>query len=63
MTSSFEARYRGECDECGQPIEVGDRIRPTGERTYAHVQCPDDQAVSTRRPTPFQGTSTDQMGY
>lgn len=69
MIVSFEARYRGECSDCHGRIEPGEMIRSTGHHRFAHDLCPDDPEpvvstlAPTRRPTRFQGTSTDQMGY
>jgi hypothetical protein len=47
------------CDDCGERFDAGEQIRSTGERTYAHAVCPDD----VDRPSPFTGTSLDEMGY
>jgi hypothetical protein len=66
---SFEARYRSTCPDCQGPIVPGEMIRSVGPGQFVHDLCPDDPdpVVSTRgssrRPTPFQGTSTDPMGY
>lgn len=61
---SFTARYRSECDECEDPIEPGDLIRSTGERTYAHVCCPGGES-GTADPdvSRWEGTSDEEMGY
>lgn len=59
------ARYRTECDECPQPIEPGDDIVSTGERTWAHRWCatalgiPPARRVESR----YDGTTLDDMGY
>lgn len=40
---AFEAKYDGQCDECGARIHPGDLITSdlkTGR--YVHVVCPDD---------------------
>jgi hypothetical protein len=34
----FTARYRGRCDNCGEPIEVGDQLRYEGDEVV-HVAC------------------------
>jgi hypothetical protein len=56
--TTFEARYSGTCERCDEPIQPGDRIRPTGMGTYEHATC-DVRPPATR----FEGTSLDRMGY
>jgi len=60
---SFTARYRSECDECEDPIEPGDLIRSTGERTYAHVCCPGGESGAEPVPPRWVGTTDEEMGY
>jgi hypothetical protein len=58
---SFVAQFVGRCTECDERIEVGDRIRVSGD-AYAHVNC-DDPAERPEKPTRFQGTSLKEMGF
>jgi len=57
---SFEAQYRGECDACDEPINVGDLIRRNDLGCYVHAECPE---ATPEKPTKFQGTSVADMGY
>lgn len=57
---SFEAKYPGECWACGEPIEPGQLIESTPVCNYQHVKCPNQP---TERPTKFQGSSLEAMGY
>lgn len=57
---SFTAQFRGRCSECGQEIEVGDRIGGISGEGYKHVTCPDEVQP---RPTKFQGTTSEEMGF
>lgn len=36
-TSYFDAQYAGECETCGTPIEVGQRIKEREDGTYEHA--------------------------
>lgn len=56
----FVAQFRGRCVECDQVIEVGERIGAITGGGYAHVVCPDEP---DERPTRFQGTTLDEMGF
>jgi hypothetical protein len=38
----FPSRFDSECDECGQPIDEGDRIRADGEGGYVCEPCGED---------------------
>jgi hypothetical protein len=58
--SGFVARFRGRCTECEQVIEVGDLAGGNADRGYRHVTCPD---APDERPTQFQGTTLDEMGF
>jgi len=53
----FEAKFPGECAECWGRIEVGDLIEHAIGDGYRHVKCPE------ARPTRFQGTTLDEMGF
>lgn len=35
---SFEAKYRGHCDECDEPIEVGDTLTYLDD-VAVHLHC------------------------
>jgi hypothetical protein len=35
----FDARFDSECDDCGAPIEAGDRIRADGTGGYICETC------------------------
>ena len=35
----FEASYPGECAECYDPIDEGDRIQADGSGGYVHEEC------------------------
>lgn len=55
----FPATYPGYCRECLERIEVGSLIQSEREG-YRHVVCP--EAVP-EKPTRFQGTSLEEMGF
>lgn len=40
---SFEAKYAGRCQACGEPIQVGDLLMVAGT-TFVHADC--DTSVS-----------------
>ena len=43
---SFEAKYRGHCGACEEPIVPGQAIASTAEKgSYVHVACPDQEPV------------------
>lgn len=47
------AQYAGHCDDCDQPIAVGEHItRPAAGLPYVHVQCPDPVGDVERTPCP-----------
>jgi len=56
---SFPAQYRGECDICDEPINVGDLITKNEVGCYVHDACP--HPINTE--TKFKGTTLDDMGY
>jgi hypothetical protein len=56
----FLAKYSGQCSDCGEPIEVGEEIQPTGPNRYEHVSCPEN---IEQKPSQFEGTTTEEMGY
>lgn len=55
----FEAQFPGDCVECDEPYDRGDRIAGSNG-DYRHVECPEAHPV---RPTKFQGTSLEEMGF
>jgi hypothetical protein len=57
---SFPAKYAGQCVECGCRIQVDDEIERGTEGGYVHVTCPED--IPTK-PTKFQGTDLESMGF
>lgn len=64
-SKAFEAKYKGVClAECGDPILPGERIMYVGTVTV-HEACAQDAPVAgaDEKPTKFQGTSLDEMGY
>lgn len=66
MSSIFLARYDGRCVECPAPIKAGEEIMRAAEPgTYVHVECPAPRYLSNAydKPTRFEGTSTEDMGY
>lgn len=58
----FIAKYKGTCAaECGEPILPGEAVKYVGT-VLIHNAC--DQALPAQaKPTKFQGTSLEQMGY
>lgn len=59
---SFPARWHSWCPECHQEIEVGNEIESRDEGGYRHVVCPESQRAEDK-PTKFQGTTLEDMGY
>lgn len=62
----IEARYVGTCAaNCSSPIYIGDSILATDDERWAHVECMEDVESVAReeKPTRFQGTSLDEMGF
>jgi hypothetical protein len=49
---SFRAKYRGECIDCDDPIEVGNLVEFDDDRNLRHVLCEDDRDFRTGRPLP-----------
>lgn len=57
---TFVARYPGKCSNCFRPIEAGQEVAYVDDE-LVHVQvC---EAATEAKPTKFQGTSLDEMGY
>lgn len=54
------AKFESWCDECDCRIEQGQEIIKDGPGHWIHVECPDD---IPDRPSKFEGTSLDDMGY
>lgn len=66
----FDAQFVGQCSECEYVIEIGDRIVGAPGVGYQHVDCADlvDDGESPapepkEKPTKFQGTSLEEMGF
>lgn len=60
MTGGFVAQFRGRCVECDQAIEIGDEIGAITGQGYQHIHCPD---APDERPTKYQGTTLEEMGF
>lgn len=57
----WPAQYGGaECPECYERIKVGELIDHAIGDGYRHVKCPE---VEPEKPTKFQGTSLEEMGF
>jgi hypothetical protein len=56
---SLTAEYAGWCLECEEAIEPGEQIR-TDDGEWVHVKCP---PAPSKKPTKFQGTSLEAMGF
>lgn len=54
------AKFESWCDECDCRIEQGQEIVKGDTGRWIHVECPE---VVLDRPSRFEGTSLDQMGY
>lgn len=39
MSSTFEARYGGTCEDCGERFKPGDLIRYEGDGDLIHADC------------------------
>jgi hypothetical protein len=70
MSRGFVAQFLGRCTECEEIIEVGDLILGAAGSGYQHIECVelDDDEESPvpepeEKPTKFQGTSLDEMGF
>lgn len=57
---TFTAKYGGLCQSCPEPIRPGDEIRGAVGDGFVHAECPEDVEP---KPTKFQGTSLEDMGY
>lgn len=47
---TIQARYSGECPECGERWNPGDFIRADADRVWKHAVCPDDVTLKTIHP-------------
>ena len=56
---SFEAKYAGRCGNCLERIAIGDRVHYVDD-ALSHVDC---DAEPEPRPTKFQGSSLEDMGF
>lgn len=59
----IDAEFEGVCGACEKKIHVGDSIEPEPGRRpkqWRHVTCP---VATENKPTSFQGTTLDDMGY
>jgi hypothetical protein len=57
---AIPAKFRGVCGECDQTIDLDEMIeqrRPSLD--WVHVSCPDVEP----KPTKFQGTTLEEMGF
>lgn len=60
---AFIAQYPGTCWACDESIEIGQQIESANgdaHEGYQHVVCPE---AKEPKPTKFQGTSLDEMGF
>lgn len=48
---SFQAKYKGACADCDDPVYVGQEVEYSGDRFIVHVVCPVD-AYDTGIPRP-----------
>lgn len=48
LGSSFEARYPGQCSDCGDRFDAGDEIRSDLSGGYICADCAEDQADEAR---------------
>lgn len=54
------AKFRGTCPECDEPIDIDEMIEQRQPSLdWVHVTC----EVTEEKPTRFQGTSLEDMGY
>lgn len=61
----FEAKYPGKDPACGEPILVGERVMFVGT-VLVHEACAAEAptgGTTEAKPTRFQGTSLEEMGY
>lgn len=58
--TGFPARFQSRCSECGESIEVDDRIVYVIDGGYRHAVCPE---IMPEKPTKFQGTTLEDMGF
>jgi hypothetical protein len=57
----IDAKFEGTCSECDKKINIGDAIERADDMVgWRHVTCPVD---TTEKPTKFQGTTLEDMGY
>lgn len=59
---AIEALYRGCCIRCGEWFEPGTMIERDPDRAgpWRHVKCPE---LEDEKPTKFQGTTLEEMGF
>lgn len=55
----WEARYKGECAACPEPIVVGQEIMHADAGGYVHVECPRNNQPHGK----WDGTTLEKMGY
>ena len=61
----FEAKYAGFDPACEEPINVGERVLYVGS-VLVHEACAasyDPTRTAGQRPTKFQGTTLEDMGF
>lgn len=47
---SIQARWSGECPECGERWQPGDFIRADEDREWKHAVCPDEATEALLAP-------------
>lgn len=58
---AIPAKFRGTCTECQEPIDIDEMIEQRqGSWDWVHVTC---QVATEEKPTKFQGTTLEDMGY
>jgi hypothetical protein len=62
-SKAFEARFPGRDPACGERIEVGDRVMYVGTVLVHEACAADAPAGQSDKPTKFEGTTLEDMGY
>jgi hypothetical protein len=57
---TWPAMFPGRCAECDEPFHAGVQITNKPGVGYCHVDCPE---VAPEKPTRFQGTTLEEMGF
>lgn len=61
--AEFKARFESECWACDTPIEKGDLIKYDASDHVLHAPTCPELRRPRDRPTRFEGTNDDEMGY